>query len=906
MIVRSICVSGWRCFADAVAVGPFQEGLNVIHAPNASGKSTLFEAMRLGLMDGHRVRSREAEALRPWGRALTPTVTVEFCHGGREYRIIKKFLDGPSSRLERLEGGRFVGLAESDKADELVRTMLSGNAPGRGLSRPENWGLAQVLWTTQGELALKGLSGDLAEDIRSSLGAQIGGSSFGPVERRVEEAYLRIYTPGGKLKTGRDAAPVVQRREELEAAAEARAAAVARQRQYEEAARRVEDLKAARAQARYDAEAVSGELREARARAELFQKLVSEKARREEGARAEEASYRELKGRIEAVAAIRKEIGDTAAVLRRMEGDLPVHQRELLQREQEAAAARSALEDARKERPAIDARRELADQARQAADAARNLGDVDRLLGQIMEAQGSVAALRRERTALLAPDDRALKAIRSAMRRRDEAQLMIEASLLTLEVVPEVGGKLIVVAGEEPGEVELKPGVPARVTGSPEVVADLPGVCRLRVSGPAGSVAEHRARRAEAEQEVKRLAEPFGTADVDSLEALQDKGRALDTRIAHTDAQMKAWLSGRTLEDLQRQRSELLAVRARLVQAHPGWEKEAPDPSALKFAADDARQAFVARVEKAERAWDAAQNGLATARSRSEELNSRAGATRALARSLESRLAELTGDGKSDEQRADDLKKVTLSWDAARLKLEEIKEKLSGFTDNPVDTVARLERQLNAAAEADGAARDAETREEMRLQTLGADGTYSLLAEAEEKEAALRAEVAGGELQAAAIRLLRDTLRKCHDDAVAAVAGPVESLATHFVRQIGGQRLGSLKLGAAFEPSGVVPEDVGEGVSLDAVSGGELEQIHLATRLALAEVLARDERQMVVLDDVLTCTDARRMARALAILEEEARRLQIIILTCHPERYRGLAEASFVDLEAAAREPGQP
>jgi uncharacterized protein YhaN len=74
--------------------------------------------------------------------------------------------------------------------------------------------------------------------------------------------------------------------------------------------------------------------------------------------------------------------------------------------------------------------------------------------------------------------------------------------------------------------------------------------------------------------------------------------------------------------------------------------------------------------------------------------------------------------------------------------------------------------------------------------------------------------------------------------------------------------------------------------------------LYLATRLALADVLARDERQLVALDDVLTATDAGRLARVMTILEEAAQRLQILILTCHPERYRGLKGASFFDLEA--------
>ena len=659
----------------------------------------------------------------------------------------------------------------------------------------------------------------------------------------------------------------------------------------------MEDLRARRAQARRDAQVLGEEMKVAQARAESFRKLMSERNERAARASEQEAKHADLKRRMDEIDSTRGEIKRATESLHKMEGDLPLHQRELRQREKEAALAMSTLEDARKERPKVDAARELAEQARQFVENTTVLAALDAELQKITAALEALDQRKKERAEQLAPDDNAMRAIRRAVKKRDEAQLLIKASLITLEVVPEKGGKLVVVAGEEPGEVHLSAGVPTRVSGSPEVVADLPGISRLRASGPAGSVEEHRAERAEAERELQRLTQSFGTSDVESLEALVEKRRALDRRIAAAETQIETWLSGRTLDEIQRQRSEVQAVRAKVIQDHPEWERKSPDPSALKSDADDARHSFVREVEKAESGWEAAQNALTAARGKSEQASSQAEGIRTMTKSLETRLKELTGDGKADEQRAEEIKRIRLSWDAAKTKLEEIERQLPEFKDDPVDTAGRLERQLQSAEDAARKAVEDEKTEEGKLQMLSGQGPYSELVAAEEKVASLQAEVAAEELRAGAIRLLYDTLKQCQAEATAAVAGPVEAVATQMMRRIAGGRLGRLRLGQAFEPAGVVPEISGEEVSLDSVSGGEREQIHLATRLALAEVLAREERQLVVLDDVMTFTDAGRMARVMAILEEEARHLQIMILTCHPERYRGLNEAQFIDLE---------
>ena len=147
-------------------------------------------------------------------------------------------------------------------------------------------------------------------------------------------------------------------------------------------------------------------------------------------------------------------------------------------------------------------------------------------------------------------------------------------------------------------------------------------------------------------------------------------------------------------------------------------------------------------------------------------------------------------------------------------------------------------------------------------------------------------------------KLLFDTVMECKAEMVAAVAAPVELAATRMLARISGPRLGGVRLTDTFVPAAVQPEFSPDRVELENLSGGEREQLFLVTRLALGEVLAKKERQLVVLDDVLNATDTARLARMLSLLEEASERLQIVILTCHPERYRALESAKFFDLQA--------
>jgi len=66
------------------------------------------------------------------------------------------------------------------------------------------------------------------------------------------------------------------------------------------------------------------------------------------------------------------------------------------------------------------------------------------------------------------------------------------------------------------------------------------------------------------------------------------------------------------------------------------------------------------------------------------------------------------------------------------------------------------------------------------------------------------------------------------------------------------------------------------------------------SRLCLTDLLSEKERHVVVFDDSFVHTDKARMKIACELLEEAAQDSQVIILTCHPERFKPLLESAHV------------
>ena len=324
MLLRSLRVEGLGCFANALTVGPFRPGINILHAPNGAGKSTLFRALALGLVEPHRAKSADVQALRPWGTRLTPHVGIEFEHAGRIYRLHKQFLEGVSAQLETGDGNTWTAFARGDNADEFLREVLRTNSDKPRSSKPEHWGLSQILWTTQGDLKLPELSPNVVDCIHASIGAHLTAEGAA-IEAKVEQEYARFFTPAaGKLKSGKNAVRQSRLETDRERLVGQLQTAEDVLRQFETASADIERLRADASSYGVQREQLASECNRLRESAADYQKLLAEHTERASLQDAAYATQKMLRDRIDnierrssQVAALESELQNLAA---RIEG----------------------------------------------------------------------------------------------------------------------------------------------------------------------------------------------------------------------------------------------------------------------------------------------------------------------------------------------------------------------------------------------------------------------------------------------------------------------------------------------------------------------------------------------------------------------------------------------------------
>ena len=949
MIIRKLEVAGWRCFANPFVLAEFDEGVNIIHGPNSSGKSSLMSALVRGMFDTHRTASSEIEQLRPWGRSLTPTVTIEYESADGVYRIVKTWLRNCRAELLRRESDSFVRVAEDDQAVEHVRKLFSASAVSKGASTPNHWGIAQVLWSPQRAIALGGASGDVLTQVERALSGQGVSESALRLTKALDDLFARYFTPQGRIKSGKNAPPYVawdrEYQELLEQRNRLRQALDERQRLAEEIARLEDEFR--------QREAALGEcetrLSELRPLERKYAEAVALVGRRKVELETVTKQQIEMAERCRKLDEVRLQHEKARDELRQLETDAAAAMTE-------AAETSKALQQSEQQVRAIEDERPQWQRLDAIISAARN----EQLIGSQLEAIEKTlaeAVLVEEKISAAAAGSpgvsrRQLDAMRTAALQRERALHALEAASIRIAVEAEgpltvetrqaltfedeAGGRTANVtspgcetaaadrtqpaeattaeneqstssAGDSIGPektVSLRAGQRCTICGDSSVELRVPGVARIRAVGPQMSLDEIRRQLDQAEERWTELVAETGADSLEEAQRRFDEQSRRETELAVLRAQRDRLLAGQTIAQLQTKADELRTQREQVLAEYPHWRQSPPEVESLERELAELRGRFDQRLAFAAAAREEKRSADAAAQRRCDRLEQQCRALREKCGDLEKAERQLAGD-ETDEQRRQRTDSLSVKASDARVQLRRAEEEFAALGGDPAEEIKSLEKQTVALRSEVKQLAESLNQKRGRMLQLEEQAAYDQWSRVNEKLAVVEPQLARERQTMDSVRLLKQTFDQCREEAAAQWHQLVRLRATELLQRLVGERFAAVGCSDDFRPTEVRPREHPEAVAIDAVAGSEWELIHFAVRLALAEELGRAERLPLIFDDALTYTDDARMQRIAALLAESAARFQILVFTCHPERYRSLSSARWFDLPCLAAEQRQ-
>ena len=380
------------------------------------------------------------------------------------------------------------------------------------------------------------------------------------------------------------------------------------------------------------------------------------------------------------------------------------------------------------------------------------------------------------------------------------------------------------------------------------------------------------------------------TDDVNTLEAqVRERDRLCDRMDNDIDASAR---------ELQGRREALATASARLAEKgeHAGdWHGFLADSDAegarleaqiraVEAELDAVKTQATAEVDAARQALD----GLVK-RETSEQQALRDKAE-ALAQTRTD-LARLEGQTGPLQVNADgkDLDTARANRDAARDALAAIPA---------VDGIDDLDALARDAEGADGLVRALESdlrKAEGALEQMGGQYLEEQRQQVEDAVKALDTRERELEMDYGAWRLLRETLTDAERSGAAHLGNALVEPVSRRMGALTRGRYGDVAIGPQLDATGI--ELAGGERPLQTLSVGTQEQIALLLRVAIAEALGT----FVILDDQLTQSDAGRMAWIRELLAETSRRIQVVVLTCHPADYHIDGAPHVVDLMQCLR-----
>lgn len=365
------------------------------------------------------------------------------------------------------------------------------------------------------------------------------------------------------------------------------------------------------------------------------------------------------------------------------------------------------------------------------------------------------------------------------------------------------------------------------------------------------------------------------TEAIDALKAEVTKRNALSAQLASNVETATAQQDARR-QDLERRQQELDDLTA----ANEGWRSVLDEAPANRKRLDEelAKADAEIRAIQAEATAAAEDAHEALAKARTEEgakTKARDDAAQHL-QSAENALARLSGESEAMRAAVEAVNVPALQ--AVRDKKQSELDALPPVEHAPKN-LAELERQANDAKVQADSLRYELSAAQGALSQVGGQRIEEQAAQAKEALAALARREHELEVEYGGWKLLLDTLAEAEREDATHLGDALVKPVSERMAALTNGRYSEVGIGPQLDATGI---RLGEAErSFDDVSVGTREQVALLLRLAIAEALG----SFVILDDHLTQSDPGRMAWIRRLLGEAAQKVQVVVMTCHPDAY---------------------
>ena len=905
MIIREILLENWGIFRDKKEI-ELSEGLNLLIGENESGKSTVADALRLAFFDKHTTHSGKIKELIPWGSTLPPKVSVVFETNGEVFTLRKRFVYSPGSMLEKNVQGKWERINEGDAADKRVIELIGGELPSGGQSKPVHWGLAQVLWARQGEILPKDkLNEEIKARIRSTAGAVIATEEESKIREKIKSAFKEVLTPSKRdFKSDSELDKVLKRVEELE---DNKAELEEKLRNQEILARTISDRQEDLSEkekslkgAKGALENTEGEVKQADEHKKFREKIDFE-------VKTLERDYRDLSERISKIKSFEAGLDERERQIRSKEKQIQEEEEEL---DEIVGKLKTKQEETKELKRHLSTKQTVLTIARQVWGTLRDRVELKELrakLEKILDLEGEKKEIEARLRSVKAPTQSEINKLRRLKGNIDKKRTQLEAIGLTAQFTAKDELKGTVLLDEEKKEFEFKAESTVEWKSAQRIGFELPGIAELEIKSGSEDVQKLREESEELEGEYLDKTAVYETRDIDELERKTREKTNLEGQLKGLD---------KRLSDISPCGSEKLEMQVKVSKQRieKNWSKIPSDSPFMEYKAqEDSREALkevITKIESLEeeiRDKEKGEKDLNTEIERKENkreakregINKLKLSLQSLKGELEQmkkQLQELKDDEMSEKERQEKLRGLGYELDRKKNTLKRLKEEKEEKEDEPEEKFREAQQRYERLQELVRESREDISNLKGQLQQQIKEGAYSELAVTEEELQDLKRREEKLRVYVRAVELLYDLDEFHRRKTMESVMEPLTKIVSDNLQRLVGPKYGAVKLNDDFLPASVEVPDWRIEVGLAPLSYGTKEQLAFLIRLALGEILSKEEKQLVILDDPLTNTHISRLKPALEIMREASRRLQLMVLTCHPSQYSELGDMNVVEM----------